>query len=127
MYMLKNKVQLIGCLGRDPEVKITAKGKKWARLLLATHENYRNDKGEHISETQWHTLIAWGKLAELAEKCLRKGKQIAVEGKLVNRSFVDKHGITRKETDIILTDILMLGPRPVPSVIDVGKEVERRA
>ena len=72
MYALKNKVQLIGNLGNNPEVKSLEGGKKMARFNVATNENYRNSKGEKVTETQWHNLVAWGKVAEIAEKYLQK-------------------------------------------------------
>ena len=86
MYALKNKVQLIGNLGNNPEVKSLDGGKKVARFNVATSESYRNTKGEKITETQWHTLVAWGKVAEIAEKYLQKGSEVVIEGKLINRS-----------------------------------------
>ena len=92
MYALKNKVQLIGNLGNNPEVKSLDGGKKVARFNVATSESYRNTKGEKITETQWHTLVAWGKVAEIAEKFLQKGSEVAIEGKLINRSYNDKEG-----------------------------------
>ena len=92
MYALKNKVQLIGNLGGKPELKNTESGKKLAQFSIATSESYRNVKGEKVTETQWHRVIAWGKLAEIAEKYLDKGKEVAIEGKLINRSYSDKEG-----------------------------------
>lgn len=109
MYALRNKVQLIGHLGMTPDIKTTPKGKKWARFSLATNETYRNTQGEKITETQWHNLVAWGRLAELAEKYLLKGKEVAVEGKLVNRSYEDKDGNKRYITEILVSEILFLG------------------
>lgn len=117
MYALKNKVQLIGHLGTEPDVRITEKGKKWARLSLATHETYRNTTGEKVTETQWHHLVAWGKLADLAEKYLNKGREVAVEGKLVNRSYVDKDGIKRYTTEILVSEILLIGARKEPVAV----------
>lgn len=127
MYILRNKVQLIGCLGSDPEVKFTPKGKKWARLLLSINESYLNPKGEKVTEKQWHTLIAWGKLADLAEKYLSKGKEIAIEGKLMNRNIIDAQGISRKVTEIIVSDILLLGPRNNTPVAEGCKKAVSRA
>ena len=114
MYALRNKVQLIGRLGNVPDVKLTEKGKKWARFSLATHATYRNTLGEKVTETQWHHLVAWGKLAELAEKFLEKGKEVAIEGKLVNRNYTDKDGIKRYTTEILVSEILLLGTRIQP-------------
>lgn len=111
MYGLKNKVQLIGNLGREPEIGSTEKGKKYARLRIATSETYRNTNGEKIIETNWHNLVAWGKLAELAEKHLTKGKEVAIEGKLVYRNYTDKNGVKRYATEVHVNDILLLGSK----------------
>jgi single-strand DNA-binding protein len=111
MYALKNKVQLIGNLGNNPDVRTTEKGKKLARFSVATNESYRNVQGEKSTETQWHTLVAWGKAAELAEKYLTKGKEIAIEGKLVTRSYTDKEGHKRNITEVQVNEILMLGSK----------------
>lgn len=116
MYALRNKVQLIGHVGIEPEVKLTEKGKKWVRFSLATNETYRNAQGEKVTETQWHHLVAWGKTAEIAEKYLLKGKEVAVEGKLVNRSYTDKEGIKRYTTEILISEILLLGAKKEPIV-----------
>lgn len=109
MYSLKNKVQLIGNLGNAPEVKTTESGKKLARFSVATNESYRNAKGEKVKETTWHNAVAWGKVAELAEKYLTKGKEVAVEGKLINRSYTDKDGNKKYVTEVEVNEILMLG------------------
>lgn len=111
MNALKNKVQLIGNLGSKPEVKNTENGKKLARFSLATNESYRDAKGEKVSETQWHRVIAWGKVAEIAEKYLEKGKEIAIEGKLINRSYTDKLGNKKYVTEVQVNELLMLGAR----------------
>ncbi len=111
MYALKNKVQLIGNLGNAPEVKTTESGKKLARFSVATNESYRNAKGEKVTETTWHNLVAWGKVAELAEKYLTKGKEVAIEGKLINNSYTDKDGNKKYSTEVQVTEILMLGSK----------------
>ena len=108
MNALRNKVQLIGNLGMDPEIKSLDGGKKLAKMSIATNETYKNAKGEKITETQWHNLIAWGKTAEICEKFLKKGSEIAVEGKLVNRNYTDKEGIKRYVTEIEVHEVLML-------------------
>jgi len=111
MYALKNKVQLIGNLGSTPEVKTFDGGKKMATFRMATSESYRNSKGEKVIETQWHNLVAWGKIAEIIEKYLDKGKEIAIEGKLVNRSYNDKDGNKKYFTEIQINELLMLGTK----------------
>ncbi len=100
---------MIGNLGNKPEMKNTESGKKVATFSMATSEVYRNAKGEKVTETQWHRLVAWGKLAEIADRYLDKGKEVIVEGKLVNRSYTDKEGIKRFITEIQLTELVMPG------------------
>ena len=112
MYTLKNKVQLIGHLGADPEIKNTEAEKKYAKFSLATNETYRNSKGEKITETTWHNLVAWGKVAEIAEKYLHKGQEIAIEGKLISRSYTDKNGAKKYITEVQINEILLLGAKP---------------
>ena len=112
MYALKNKVQLIGNLGNKPEIRTTEAGKKLARFSLATNEVYRNAKGEKITETQWHSLVAWGKVADIAEKFLDKGSEVALEGKLINRSYSDKDGNKKYVTEVQVNEVLMLGDKP---------------
>ncbi len=111
MYALKNKVQLIGNLGNKPEIRILDSGKKMARFSVATNENYRNANGDKITETQWHNLVAWGKVAEIAEKFLTKGTEVAIEGKLVNRNYTDKEGIKRYTTEVQVNELLLLGEK----------------
>ncbi|MBL7762217.1 MAG: single-stranded DNA-binding protein [Chitinophagaceae bacterium] len=113
MYALKNKVQLIGNIGNAPEVKTLESGKKMVRFSVATNEVYRNAKGEKITETQWHNLVAWGKIAEIVEKYLDKGKEIAIEGKLINRSYNDKEGNKKYITEIQVNELLMLGAKAI--------------
>ena len=108
MNALKNKVQLIGNLGMDPEVKALNGGKKLAKMSIATNETYKNAKGEKVTETQWHNLIAWGKTADLVEKFLKKGSEIAIEGKLINNNYTDKEGVKRYSTQIEVSEVLML-------------------
>ncbi len=111
MNNLRNKVQLIGNLGADPEVKEISNGKKMAKFTMATNEAYRNSSGERIQETQWHNLVAWGPRAVFAEKFLGKGKEVALEGKLVHRNYEDKNGVKRYVTEIQVSDFLMLGKK----------------
>ena len=108
MNTLKNRVQLIGNLGMSPEIKNLESGKKLAKFSIATNESYKNAKGEKIEDTQWHNLVAWGKTAEIIEKYLQKGNEVAVEGKLTNRSYDDKDGNKRNITEIVVNELLML-------------------
>jgi single-strand DNA-binding protein len=111
MNALKNRVQLIGNLGADPEIKSFDNDRKMARISIATNEVYTNNKGERVEETQWHTVIAWGKLAEIAEKYLHKGSEVALEGKLVNRSWETKEGEKRYVTEVVAAELVMLGKK----------------
>lgn len=109
MNNLRNRVQLIGNLGMDPEVKKLDSGRMLAKLSLATSDSYKNSEGEKVTDTQWHNLVAWGKTAEIAEKYLKKGNRVVVEGKLVSRSYEDKEGIKRYVTEVVVSEFLMLG------------------
>lgn len=108
MNAIKNKVQLIGNLGSNPEIKTLQGGKKLAKMNLATNETYKNSKGEKVTETQWHNLVVWDKTAEIVEKYLFKGHQVAIEGKLVNRNYTNKDGEKRYITEVQVTELLML-------------------
>lgn len=108
MNTLKNKVQLVGNLGQNPEVRTTESGKKLARFSVATNESYKNASGEWAKDTQWHNLVAWGKTAELVEKKLQKGNEVIVEGKLVHREYTDKTGIKRKVSEVQVSELIML-------------------
>ena len=90
MSTLRNKVQLIGNLGNAPEIITLESGKKLAKFSLATNENYKNAKGEKVTDTQWHNIVAWNKTAEIIEKYLEKGNEVAIEGKLTSRSYETK-------------------------------------
>ena len=109
MYALKNKVQLIGNLGKAPEVRNTESGQKMARFSMATNETYTDRTGRKEKQTTWHNVVAWGKVAEIAEKFLTKGKEVAIEGKLVNRSYTDKDGIKRYVTEVQVNELLLIG------------------
>lgn len=109
MYALKNKVQLIGHIGNAPDVRSFEGGKKWTRLSLATNETYRNAQGVKVTDTQWHNVVAYGKVAEIVEKYVVKGSEIAVEGKLVNRSYTDKDGVKKYVTEVQVSELLLLG------------------
>ena len=106
---MKNKVQLIGNVGNDPEIKTFDGGKKVVNFTLATNESYKNDKGEKVEQTEWHRVSAWGNTAEIIEKFVTKGKEIAIEGKLTHRSYDDKNGEKRYITEVVASDVLLLG------------------
>jgi single-strand DNA-binding protein len=109
MNTLKNKVQLIGNLGNDPEITNFESGKILAKFSIATNDSYKNAKGEKITDTQWHNVVAWGKTAQIIEKFITKGKEIAIEGKLTTRSWEDKEGMKRYTTEVVCNELLMLG------------------
>jgi len=114
MNSLKNRVTLIGNLGTDPEVKTIESGQKVTHFSLATSDNYKNADGQKVNETTWHNIVAWNGLAEIAGKYLKKGKEVAVEGRIVYRTYEDKKGVTKNTTEIVLTDLLLLrnGEKP---------------
>ncbi len=106
-----NKVILIGNLGKDPELKMTPSGQALCRFSLATTENWKNQQGERQSKTEWHTIVVWGKQAETAEKYLRKGQQVMVEGRIQYREYTAQDGTKRYATDIRCDNFVMLGRR----------------
>ncbi|WP_028887375.1 single-stranded DNA-binding protein [Tenacibaculum ovolyticum] len=109
MSTLRNKVQLIGNLGNNPEIITLDSGKKLAKFSIATNESYKNSEGEKIIDTQWHNVVAWNKTAEIIEKYLQKGSEIAIEGKLTSRSYETSEGEKRYVTEVVCNELLMLG------------------
>ena len=109
MSTLRNKVQLIGNLGNNPEIITLESGKKLAKFSIATNESYKNSQGERITDTQWHNVIAWNKTAEIIEKYLEKGNEVAIEGKLTSRSYETKEGEKRNVTEVVCNELLMFG------------------
>ena len=108
-----NKVILVGNLGKDPEVKYLDSGVVVANFSLATTENYKNKEGERVSQTEWHNIVLWRGLAEVAEKYLKKGSSVYIEGKIKTRKWEDKEGINRYNTEILADNMTMLGGRPI--------------
>ena len=111
MQSLKNSVRLVGHLGMDPEVKSFDNDRKLAKLSLATNESYKNDKGERITDTQWHNLILWNGQAKLAADYLKKGDEVAIEGKIANRNYTDKDGKKRYVSEIVVNEFLKIGAK----------------
>ena len=109
MNTLRNKVQLIGNLGNDPEIINLESGKTLAKFSIATNESYKNAQGEKVTDTQWHNIVAWGKTAQIVEKFVAKGKEVAIEGKLTTRTWEDKDGMKRYITEVVCSELLMLG------------------
>ena len=127
-----NKVILVGNLGRDPEVRYTREGTAVANLNLATTETWNDGSGQRQERTEWHRVVAWGKLAEIAKEYLGKGKQVYIEGRLQTRSWEDKEGVKRYTTEIKADQMVMLGGRggdgmprdsgpPPPEASDSGR------
>jgi single-strand DNA-binding protein len=109
---VKNRVQLVGNLGNTPEMK-SFDNNKLARFAVATSEYKKNKNGEFITETHWHTVIAWGKLAEKAEKLFEKGSQVLIDGKLVTRNYNDKDGNKRYSTEIVANELVLMNKKQV--------------
>lgn len=109
MSTLKNKVQLIGNVGQEPTITNLESGKKVVHFSLATNEHYKDAKGEKQTNTNWHNVVAWGKTAEIIEKYVTKGKEIAIDGKLTTRSYEDNEGIKRYVTEVLVSEVLLLG------------------
>ncbi len=108
MNQLRNNVQLIGNLGKDVDFKKLDNGNAIARLSLATKEVYKNGQGERVIDTQWHNIIAWGKTAENMQVLLKKGKSVAVQGKLTHRSYQDKTGQNRRVSEIVVQEFMLI-------------------
>ncbi len=108
MNTIKNKVQLIGNLGQEPEIITLESGKKLAKFSIATNDYYYNKQGDKITDTQWHNIVAWGKTADIIENYVNKGQEIAIEGKLTSRSYEDNEGKKRYITEVVCNELLML-------------------
>jgi single-strand DNA-binding protein len=107
MNTLKNNVQLSGNVGKAPEIKMLSTGKKLAKFSIATRETYTNHKGEKVTDTQWHNIVAWGKMADVVEQQVPKGKEIEIEGKLSSRCYEDKQGIKKYITEIVCRELIL--------------------
>ena len=113
MKNLRNSVQLIGRLGQDPEVRTLTSGKKLTTFSLATSDYYKNAKGDKVQDTQWHNIVAWGKVGEIAAEYLAKGEEVALEGKLTHRSYENQAGEKRYVTEVNLNELVMIGGKKV--------------
>jgi len=109
MQNLRNRVHLIGRLGQDPEVKTLTSGKKLTTFSIATSDSYRNTNGDKVEDTQWHNVVAWGKVGEIAGEYLSKGQEVALEGKLIHRSYETANGDKRYITEVNMNELLMIG------------------
>jgi single-strand DNA-binding protein len=108
MNALRNRVQLIGRLGQDPDIKTLDSGKKVAHFTMATNENYKSADGSKTEETTWHSIVAWNGLAELTSKYLKKGREVCIEGRISYRSYTDKNGMPKSVTEIVASDLVLL-------------------
>ncbi len=113
---IKNAVTLVGNVGREIQVMTFDNGNKKASFTLATSEFYKDAKGEKVTQTQWHNLVAWGKTAELLAQNVDKGNEISVTGKLTNRSYVAKDGSTKYITEVVISDFFKVAKREAPVV-----------
>jgi single-strand DNA-binding protein len=111
MSSIKNHVQLIGNVGQEPTITNLENGKKVARFSLATNEYYKDNKGEKQTDTNWHTIVAWGKTAEIVEKYVAKGKEVGISGKLKTRSYTTDDNEQRYVTEVVADEILLLGSK----------------
>jgi single-strand DNA-binding protein len=109
MNSLKNRVILIGRLGQNPETKTIESGKKVTRFTLATDDSYKNAEGQKVNEATWHNIVAWNGLADIADRFLKKGRQVVLEGRIVYRTYEDKKGVTKNITEIVLNDLVFVG------------------
>ena len=112
MKNLRNRVQLIGNVGKEPQVKSFESGKTMASFSLATSERFTDQNGKRVEDTQWHQVVAWGKTANFIESYLDKGNRVAIDGKLIHRSYNDKDGATRYITEVLVNEIMLLTAKP---------------
>jgi len=106
-----NKVILVGNLGQDPELRYTGTGTAVCNLRLATNESYKDANGEWVERTEWHSIVAWGRLAEICNEYLKKGLQVYFEGSLQTRNYEDRDGNTRYTTEVKAREMMMLSGR----------------
>jgi len=126
MSSLRNRVQLIGHLGADPELKVLENGVKLSRIRIATNESYKNNKGEWVDETQWHSITLWDQMAERAQQQLNKGSYILLEGKLTSRNYTDSAGVKKYTVEVRATGFMALDKKPQVPVnqLQVNEEDE---
>ncbi len=111
MNRLRNSVQLIGHVGKQPEVRFLESGNTLARFSVATNETYLNSQGEKVTNTTWHSIVAWGKVAELCERLLKKGTEVVIDGKLVSRTYDTEDGTRKYITEIQLNEFVLVGSK----------------
>ena len=108
MATIKNSVRLIGNIGMDPDVRTFDNNRKMVRLSIATNDSYKNDKGEKVTDTQWHNIVLWGAQATMAETYLKKGDSVIIEGKLASRNYSDKDGVKRYVTEVVVNEFIKM-------------------
>ena len=106
-----NKVMLIGNLGKDPEIRYTNSGSAVANFSIATNESWKDKEGNRQERTEWHNIVAWGKLADFAQNYLKKGKSVYLEGRIQTRDWVDNQDVKHYKTEIVANNIQFVGPR----------------
>ena len=111
MNALRNKVQLIGRLGQEPEIVNFEDGKQLAKFSMATDESYKDNQGNKVERSQWHNVVVRVGLVKVVDNYVQKGQEIAIEGKLTSRSYDDKDGITRYITEVMCNELLLLGSK----------------
>jgi single-strand DNA-binding protein len=122
-----NKVMLIGRLGKDPEIRYTSDGSAVAHFSLATSETFLDKSGTRQERTEWHNIVAWTKLADLSKRYLAKGRQVYIEGRIRTREWDDKDGNKRRTTEIIASQMVLLGSRPEGMEAGAGAPPQRTA
>jgi len=134
MNALRNRVQLIGRLGQDPEVKTLESGKKVTNFTMATNETFKGVDGNKTEETTWHNIVAWNGLAEISSKYLKKGKEVCIEGRISYRTYTDKNGVPKSVTEIVASDLVLLSSGgfaraelPAEGKVREGKVKEKNA
>lgn len=113
-----NKIMLIGNLGKDPEMQVTAEGTAFTRFSLAVNRSYTSSNGEKVEETEWFNIVVWRQLAEICERYLHKGSKVYLEGRLSQRKYTDREGVGRTSVEVIASEMEMLSPKPVPSGVE---------
>src|SRR2546427_11589865 len=120
-----NKIMLIGNVGKDPELQLTAEGTPFTRFSLAVNRSYTSSSGEKVEETEWFNIVVWRQLAEICERYLHKGSKVYLEGRLSQRKYTDREGVQRKSVEVIASDMEVLSPKAVSSGVEVGENYDR--
>jgi len=116
-----NKIMLIGNLGKDPDMQVTAEGTPFTRFSLAVNRSYTSSSGEKVEESEWFNIVVWRQLAEICERYLHKGSKVYLEGRLSQRKYTDREGVQRTSVEVIANEMEMLSPRPIPSGVGAGE------